>query len=143
MTRVPSEQCLLYENSNGSVPKDLLSLCYEMDDLFLNYPTTRKAKRKLDTKEYAKLRKLIERTQKSSLTKLTRIKRFVKLEDHLYLLKSSTKSNPRLYFTNIKEGYMIFLHGTLKKKYSQDPKDTATARSRLEDVCANNRLDRF
>lgn len=105
-----------------------------MEDLFLNFPEDRKAKRKMDPGDYARLRKGIERASKVDLKKLTRTARYVKKQEHLYLLKERTKSNPRIYFTDIREGYLIFLHGRKKKQFDEDPRDIEISQKRMEEI---------
>ena len=134
---------MLYETPGGNVPKDLLNLCFEMDDLFLNFPESRKAKRTMDRGEYARLRKGIERASKVELHKLTRTKRFAMPRENLFLLKERTTSNPRLYFTDILHGYLIFLHGIKKKEYAEDPQDIELSLERIGEIESGQSLSHF
>lgn len=114
-----------------------------MDELFLNFPEKRKAKRKLDLLEYARIEKAIELASQNSLNKLTLHPNYVKKADHLFLLKGHTKSTPRLYFTDILDGYLVFLHGRRKKEFAEDPGDTQLALKRIDDIETGRSLSHF
>ena len=115
-----------------------------MEDLFLNFPTDSSFRSVLHKTEYGRLRKAIERASKIALPKLCRTSKFVRKSEDLYLLKLKSQSNPRMYFTDLIPGYLVFLHGIKKKqKYEEDPADERTSQGRLERIRSKETLEQF
>lgn len=143
MSRANQKTCLLYENAEGNIPKDLRKMCHNMADLFDNFSPSTRSKPILSAEDYGALRKAIDRASKIELRKLCHTKKFVDKGIDLYLLKVKTQSNPRLYFTDVLPDHLVFLYGLKKKKFEEDPGDESQGRERLESIRSGDVMSRF